>query len=209
MESVVVRDHPRAYVAAPVAPVIGLVTAITWAFDQDRELTWKDLGVLVDDPGMVSRLSSLHRLKGRGVRLGTPAQAASARSFHGLVIAFCPDQAMLALAETLPETRGIAAVAHDNQALLDWVDACAPQHLGGQVLPTASPGVNQVARDLGNLSTPAGDPTRAGVTRSGMNLSPPHGHGHPKPLDACQARPRQAITAREARRRPPRTGSAK
>jgi len=39
MEPVVVRDHPRAYVAAPVAPVIGLVTAIAWAFEQDWALT--------------------------------------------------------------------------------------------------------------------------------------------------------------------------
>jgi hypothetical protein len=140
MEPAVVRDHPRAYVAAPVAPVIGLVSAITWAFEQDRELTWRNLGVLVTDPGAVSRLSSLHRLKSRGVRIGTPAQAASARSFHGLVIAYCPDQKMLALAETLPGIRGIAAVAHNNQELLDWVDACAPQHLGGQTLAGPSPG---------------------------------------------------------------------
>jgi hypothetical protein len=143
MDPVVVRDHPRAYVAAPVAPVIGLVTAITWAFEQDRGLTWRNLAVLVSDPGMVSRLGSLHRLKGRGVRIGTPAQAARARSFHGLVIAFCPDQAMLALAENLPGTHGIAAVAHDNQQLLHWVDTCAPQHLGGQILAAPSPGMTQ------------------------------------------------------------------
>jgi hypothetical protein len=138
MEPVVERDRPRAYIAAPVAPLIGLVTAITWAFEQDQRLTWRDLGVLVSDPGMVSRPSSLHRLKGRGVRIGTPAQAASARSFHGLMIAFCPDQAMLALTEILPGIRGVAAVAHDNQQLLHWVDTYTPQHLGGQIIPTAS-----------------------------------------------------------------------
>ncbi|MUN63787.1 hypothetical protein GMA12_11655 [Kocuria sediminis] len=112
---------------------------MTWAFEQDRELTWRDLAVLVHDPAMISRLSSLHRLKRRGARMGTPAQASSARSFHGMVIAFCPDQAMLALAENLPGVRGVAAVAHDNHRLLDWVGACAPQHLGGQVLIGLSP----------------------------------------------------------------------
>jgi len=102
--------------------------------------------VPVSDPGMVSRLSPLHRLKSRGARIGTPAQAASAQSFHGLVIACCPDQAMLALAENLPGTRGVAAVAHDNQELLHWVGACAPQHLGGHILPTFTPGAAQIPR---------------------------------------------------------------
>lgn len=75
--SVVLRGRPRAYVAAPVAPANGLFQAIHWAFDQAEDLTWGDLGILVTDPAMAAQLSHLHRLKARGVRIGTADQAGS------------------------------------------------------------------------------------------------------------------------------------
>lgn len=146
--SVVLRGRPRAYVAAPVAPANGLFQAINWAFDQAEELTWGDLGILVADPVMVAQLSHLHRLRARGVRIGTAEQAARARSFHGVVIAYCPDRSMLAAAEALPGVRGLAAVALHNDQLADWVAACAPQHLGGDALPA---GVTAPARSAGPL----------------------------------------------------------
>ena len=136
--SVVLRDRPRAYVAAPVAPANGLFQAIHWAFDQAEDLTWGDLGILVTDPAAVAQLSHLQRLKARGVRIGTADQAGRARSFHGMVIAYCPDPVMLAAAEALPAARGLAVVALHNEPLLNWVTACAPQHLGGDALPVRS-----------------------------------------------------------------------
>jgi transposase len=134
VSSVVLPQCPRAYVAAPVAPANGLFQVINWAFDQTGELTWGDLRILVADTAMVSQLNHLQRLQSRGVRIGTPAQATRARSFHGMVIAYCPDPTMLAAAESLPGTRGVAAVALHNEHLVQWVAACAPQHLGGEAL---------------------------------------------------------------------------
>ncbi|MEX5272041.1 hypothetical protein [Kocuria sabuli] len=128
--------RPRAYVAAPVAPATGLFQAINWAFDQAEDLTWSDLRILVSDPGLVTRLSPLQRLKSRGVRIGTAEQAAGARSFHGMVIAFRPDAAMLVAAEALSGVRAVVAVAASNDQLREWVGIYAPQHLGGVVLPT-------------------------------------------------------------------------
>lgn len=127
--------RPRAYVAAPVAPATGLFQAINWAFDQAEDLTWGDLRIMVSDPGLVTRLSLLQRLKNRGVRIGTAEQAAGARSFRGMVIAFRPDAAMLVAAEALPGVRAVVAVAASNDQLREWVGIYAPQHLGGDVLP--------------------------------------------------------------------------
>lgn len=137
MISVVPPQCPRAYVASPVAPANGLFQVINWAFDQAGDLTWGDLRILVADTAMVSQLSHLRRLQSRGVRIGTAAQAVRARSFHGMVIAYCPDSTMLAAAEALPGVRGVAAVALHNEHLVAWVAAYGPQHLGGDTL--ASP----------------------------------------------------------------------
>lgn len=137
MISAVLPQRPRAYVAAPVAPANGLFRAINWAFDQDSDLTWKDLGILVADPVLVRELNHLHRLQARGVRIGTAGQAARARSFHGALIVYCPDAAMLAAAEAVPGARAVAAVAAHNDELLAWVIAGTAQHLGGDVLPVA------------------------------------------------------------------------
>lgn len=146
--SVILRGRPRAYVAAPVAPASGLFQAINWAFDQAEELTWGDLGILVADPVMVAQLSHLHRLSARGVRIGTAEQAARARSFHGVVIAYCPGRSMLTAAEALPGVRGLAAVALHNDQLADWVAACAPLHLGGDVLPAGATALARSASPL-------------------------------------------------------------
>lgn len=62
MISGVLPPRPRAYVAAPVAPAAGLFRAINWAFDQDCDLTWKDLAILVADPALVAPFSPLRRL---------------------------------------------------------------------------------------------------------------------------------------------------
>lgn len=131
----VLAYRPRAYVAAPVAPATGLFRAIDWAFDQAADLTWGDLRILVPDPTPLTRLSPLQRLTSRGVRIGTADQAAGARSFHGMVIAYCPDATMLTAAEALPGVRVVAAVGLHNDQLVDWVAAYAPQHLGGDVVP--------------------------------------------------------------------------
>lgn len=138
MSAGALSPRPRAYVAAPVAPADGLFRAIDWSFDQAAELTWGDLRILGTDPTVVTRLSLLQRLKSRGVRIGTAEQARRARSFHGMVIAFCPDAAMLAAAEVLPGVRAVAAVARSNDQLLGWVAAYSPQHLGGDVLAARS-----------------------------------------------------------------------
>lgn len=43
------------------------------------------------------------------MRIGTAERTARARSFHGVLIAYCPDAAMLAAA--VPGARAVAAVA--------------------------------------------------------------------------------------------------
>lgn len=155
MISGVLPQRPRAYVAAPVAPANGLFRVINWAFDQADDLAWEDLGILVVDPVMVVQLTHLRRLKTRGVRIGTAEQAARARSFHGVLIAYCPDAAMLAAAEAAPGARAVAAVAAHNEQLLEWVAASTPQHLGGDVLP-GLPRTAPVVAGPGQLLQPSG-----------------------------------------------------
>ena len=152
----VLPQRPRAYLAAPVAAANGLFQAINWAFDQDDDLTWADLGILVADPALVVQLSHLRRLKTRGVRIGTAEQAARTRSFHGVMIAYCPDAAMLAAAEAAPGGRAVAAVADHNEHLLAWAAAAAPQHLGGDVLPGLPRTAAPVSAGSGQLLRPSG-----------------------------------------------------
>jgi hypothetical protein len=121
--------RPRAYVAAPVAPENGLFQAINRSFDQAEDPARGDLSILVRDPDLVTRWSSPQRPKNRGVRISTTEQAGQARSFHGLVIAFFPDAAMLAAAEALPGVRAVIAVALHSDRLLEWVTVGAPQPL--------------------------------------------------------------------------------
>lgn len=144
----------RAYVAAPVALAAGLFRAISWAFDQDGDLTWKDLGILVADPALVAPFSPLRRLQAREVRIGTAGQAARARSFHGVLIAYCPDAAMLAAAEVVPGARAVAAVAAHIEPLLAWVTAGAAQHLGGDVVSAAPLAAAPVAAGPGQPLQP-------------------------------------------------------
>lgn len=133
------RHCPRAYVAAPVAPANGLFQAITWAFDQSEDLGWDSIGVLVASPGMGEKLHHLRRLKARGVKTGTVAQAARATTFHGAMIAYAPDARMLTEAEDIDGVMAFAVVAGDNDAVSPWVDAYHPRHLGGQRLSSRDP----------------------------------------------------------------------
>ncbi|MEX5298581.1 hypothetical protein RCG67_07350 [Kocuria sp. CPCC 205292] len=146
------RSRARCPDAATHAPAGGLLQAAGWAFDQAEDLTWRDLGILVTGPSVLAQLSHLQRLRARGVRVGTAEQATRARSFHGIVIAYCPDRAVLTAAEALPDARGVAAVALPNDALSEWVAACAPQHLGGHALPvpagTSAPAPPRSAQPL-------------------------------------------------------------
>lgn len=156
MISGVLPQRSRAYVAAPVAPANGLFRVINWAFDQADDLTWENLGILVADPVLVTQLSHLRRLRFRGVRLGTAEQAGRARSFHGVLIAHCPDAAILSAAEAVSGARAVAAVAAHNDELLAWVAAGTPQHLGGGVLPASPPAAAPVAAGPGQLLQPSG-----------------------------------------------------
>ncbi|MGX5359049.1 hypothetical protein [Kocuria sp. KH4] len=138
-----------------MAPANGLFQAINWAFDQADDLTWGDLGILVADPVLVVQLNHLHRLQARGVRIGTTEQAGRARFFHGVLIAYCPDAAMLTTAEAVPGARAVAAVAAHNNQLLAWVAAGTPQHLGGDDLSGLS-STTPVAAGSGQLLQPSG-----------------------------------------------------
>lgn len=158
MSSVVLPQRPRAYVAAPVAPANGLFQAINWAFDQAGDLAWRDLRILVADTAMAGQLSHLQRLQSRRVRIGTADQASRARSFHGMVIAYCPDPVMLATAETLPGAQGLVAVALHNEHLEEWVSAYAPQHLGGDTLAVRPKATTPVPARSAPPSNPAPDP---------------------------------------------------
>jgi hypothetical protein len=131
--------YPRAYVAAPVAPANGLFQAINWAFEQSEDLTWASIGILVPEPGLGQDFGHLHRLKARGVKIGTVDQALRAQMFHGVLIAYAPDRHMLIIAEDVPGLSGLAAVAVHNKSLQAWVDAYHPQHLGGQSLRPVDP----------------------------------------------------------------------
>lgn len=133
------REHPRAYVAAPVSAANGLFQALHWAFDQAEDLTWASIGILVADPDMAQELNHLDRLKTRGVKIGSIGQALRARRFGGVLIVYGPDRSMLAQAEDVEGIRGLAAVAVYNDPLRPWVDAYHPQRLGGQRLAPADP----------------------------------------------------------------------
>ncbi|MHC5560685.1 hypothetical protein [Kocuria sp. U4B] len=133
------RTYLRAYVAAPVAPANGLFQAIHWVFDQDEDLSWDSIGILVPTPAMGEELYHLQRLKGRGVKIGTVAQAVRATAFHGAVIAYAPDTRMLTEAEDINGVLAVAVVAGHNDALGPWVDAHHPQHLGRQRLVARDP----------------------------------------------------------------------
>lgn len=133
------RVYPRAYTAAPVAPANGLFTAINWVFDQSEDLSWESLGILVPNIGMGEELYHLRRLKGRGVRIGTAAQAVRATTFRGAVIVYAPDTRMLTEAEDIHGVVAVAVVAGHNEPLGPWVDAHHPQHLGGQQLIPRDP----------------------------------------------------------------------
>ncbi|MGQ1795846.1 hypothetical protein ACT4S5_01715 [Kocuria oceani] len=73
-------------------------------------------------------------MRARDVRIGTVEQAAQARPFHGVMIAYCPDPVTLAAADALPGPRGLVAVALHNAHLVDWVAAHGAQYLGGDTL---------------------------------------------------------------------------
>lgn len=133
------RVYPRAYTSAPVAPANGLFTAINWVFDQSEDLSWDSIAILVPTLSMGEELYHLRRLKGRGVRIGTAAQAVRATSFRGAVIVYAPDTRMLTEAEDIAGIVAVAVVAGHNDALGPWVDAHHPQHLGGQRLVPRDP----------------------------------------------------------------------
>ncbi|GAB2603443.1 hypothetical protein GCM10009696_06110 [Kocuria himachalensis] len=133
------RHCPRADVAAPVAPANGLFQAITWALHQSEDLGGDSIGVLVASAGMGEKLHHLRRLKARGVKIGTVAQAARATIFHGAVIVYAPDARMLTEAEDIDGVMAFAVVAGDNDTVSPWVDAYHPQHLGGQRLSPRDP----------------------------------------------------------------------
>ena len=67
--------NPRAYTAAPMAPGVAVFHAAAWIFSHSEDLSWASLGIVVPDRSLVPELEQLRRLKSRGVRMGTIAQA--------------------------------------------------------------------------------------------------------------------------------------
>ena len=132
-------ERARAYIAGPVAPEDGLMPALKWAFQHHPEARWERIAILVPGQEHEWRHRGLHRLRARGVTVEAATAPRPLAGFTGPVIACCPDLHALAVAEQLPITCGIVAVAADNAPLRPWVHAFTPQHLAGQVLPPAQP----------------------------------------------------------------------
>jgi hypothetical protein len=188
------HDYPRAYVAAPVAPANGLFAAINWVFDQSEDLSWASIGILVPTVRLGEELYHLRRLKGRGIRIGTVAQAVRATTFSGAVIAYAPDTQMLTEAEDIAGVQAFAAVAGDNDALGPWVDAHHPQHLGGQRLvprdpfaadPRAGQAMARLTRHLNRHREPTDPADLEVVTRTLQQLR----------TQGCRCTPEQLLAA--------------
>ena len=132
-------ERARAYIAGPVAPEDGLTPALKWAFQHHSEGRWKRIGILVPGQECVREHRGLHRLRTRGVTVEAATDPRPLAGFTGPVIAYCPNLYALAVAERLPITCGIVAVAADNAPLRPWVHAFTPQHLAGHVLAPVQP----------------------------------------------------------------------
>lgn len=90
------------------------------------------------------------------MRIGTAGQAGRARSFHGVLIAYCPDAAMLAAAEAVPGARAVAAVAAHNEPLPAWMTVGTAQHLGGVGVPASLLAAAPVGAGPGQSLQPSG-----------------------------------------------------
>lgn len=132
-------DRARAYIAGPVPPDEGLIPALQWAFQHHPEGRWERIGILVPAQEQMRGHRELHRLRARGVTIEAATDPGALTGFTGPVIAYCPDLHALAVAERLPITCGIVAVAADNAPLRPWVHAFTPQHLAGHVLTPVQP----------------------------------------------------------------------
>lgn len=132
-------ERARAYIAGPVAPDEGWRPALQWAFQHHPEGRWERIGILVPAREHVREHRGLHRLRARGVTIEAATEPGALTGFTGPVIVYCPDVYALAVAERLPITCGIVAVAADNAPLRPWVHAFAPQHLAGHVLTPVQP----------------------------------------------------------------------
>ncbi|MGX5359788.1 hypothetical protein [Kocuria sp. KH4] len=123
-----------------MAAGVAVFHAATWVFSHSAELTWASLAIVVPDPSQVPIIEQLGRLKTRGVRMGTIAQAEQARHFDRVLIAYTPDAATIERAEALAEARVVVAIGGDPHALRTWVNQYRPVHLGGaDLLATPTP----------------------------------------------------------------------
>lgn len=131
--------NPRAYTAAPMAAGVAVFHAAAWVFSHSEALSWASLAIVVPDQTRLPEVEQLRRLKSRGVRMGTIAQAEQARHFDRVLLAYTPDAATLARAEALAEARVVVAIGDDPDQLREWVNDHHPVHLGGANLMTTSP----------------------------------------------------------------------
>lgn len=151
----------RAYIGSPVTAESGVFLAIRWAFTLDPSLSWSSIGLIVSDPERQRRLSHQHRMRSRGIRIGTIDQALTTRSFTGVMIAYRPDPQVLTRTQEIPGAIGVVALAADRSGLQPWVDAYHPEHLGGEVITPAPelPQAGLLERTLASYTT--GFTTRA------------------------------------------------
>ena len=131
-------ERTRAYIAAPVPPEEGLLSALKWAFQHHPEGRWNRIGILVPTPAYIQH-RALHRLRARGVTIEAVTDRRPLAGFTGPVIAYAPDLPTLAAAEQLPITCAIVALAAENIPLRPWVDVFTPRHLAGHVLTPLEP----------------------------------------------------------------------
>lgn len=131
--------NPRAYTAAPMAPAVGVFHAAAWLFSHSEELSWASLALVVPHQGLMSEIEQLRRLKSRGVRMGTIAQAERARNFDRALIAYRPEAATLVRAEAMVGVRVLVAVGGGPEEVGAWVSQHRPVHLGGAALTDPTP----------------------------------------------------------------------
>lgn len=124
----------RAYVAAPIGPDEGLVTALKWCFQRDPTLRWEMMGFLVPHPEFVSDCPMLRRLRARGAPMATISARTGLEDFTGPLVVYRGNPRMLEIAEDLARTQAVVAVAERNDWLRPWVHSHQADHLAGDVL---------------------------------------------------------------------------
>lgn len=150
------RTRPRAYVAFPVDPEKGLLTARDWALDHaDGRIT--HVGLRVASHAHLKNVPVLAKMQKAGVKVSTDTNKGHNETVHGPLIVYTPTLESLCRAEDEPQATAIVVVgayglprtgdyfSHMNlgprfaDGLLAWISAFRPEHLDGELIKPKDP----------------------------------------------------------------------